>query len=54
MRSAGAAAYIDLDQIGFMSPVPADDPGGHRLKARNLADVRQGLRRDHVSFGENK
>jgi hypothetical protein len=39
LRAAGAAAYIDLDQIGFMSPVPADDPGGHRLKARNLADV---------------
>jgi hypothetical protein len=39
LRDAGAAAYIDLDQIGFMSPVPADDPGGHRLKARNLADL---------------
>lgn len=39
LRSAVAAAYIDLDQIGFMSPVPADDPGGHRLKARNLADL---------------
>jgi hypothetical protein len=36
---AGAAAYIDLDQIGFISPVPPDDPGGHRLKARNLADL---------------
>jgi hypothetical protein len=39
LRAAGAAAYIDLDQIGFMSPVPADDPGGHRLRARNLADL---------------
>jgi hypothetical protein len=39
LRTAGAAAYVDLDQTGFMSPVPADDPGGHRLKARNLADL---------------
>jgi adenylylsulfate kinase-like enzyme len=39
LRAGVAAAYIDLDQIGFMSPVPADDPGGHRLKARNLADL---------------
>ena len=39
LQAAGAAAYIDLDQIGFMSPVPADDPGGHWLKARNLADL---------------
>jgi hypothetical protein len=31
------SAYVDLDQIGLMSPLPADDPGGHRLKARNLA-----------------
>jgi adenylylsulfate kinase-like enzyme len=39
LRAGAAAAYIDLGQIGFMSPVPADDPGGHRLKARNLADL---------------
>jgi hypothetical protein len=39
LRAGVAAAYIDLDQIGFMSPVLADDPGGHRLKARNLADL---------------
>lgn len=37
LRAGVAAAYVDLGQIGFMSPVPADDPGGHRLKARNLA-----------------
>jgi predicted ABC-type ATPase len=29
------AAYVDLDQIGFISPAP-QDPGSHRLKARNL------------------
>jgi hypothetical protein len=39
LRAGVTAAYIDLDQIGFMSPVPGDDPGGHRLKARNLADL---------------
>ena len=39
LRAGIAAAYVDLDQIGFMSAVPADDPGGHRLRARNLADL---------------
>lgn len=39
LRAGVPAAYLDLDQIGFISPVPADDPGGHRLKARNLADL---------------
>jgi broad-specificity NMP kinase len=39
VQAGRAAAYVDLDQVGFMSPAPPDDPGGHRLKARNLADV---------------
>jgi chloramphenicol 3-O-phosphotransferase len=39
LRTGVAAAYIDLGQIGFMSPVPADDPGRHRLKALNLANL---------------
>jgi hypothetical protein len=39
LRAGIAAAYVDLDQIGFMSVAPADDPGGHRLKARNLAHL---------------
>ena len=39
LRAGVAAAYIDLDQIGFMSAVPAGDHGGHRLRARNLADL---------------
>ena len=30
------AAYVDLAMIGFCRPVPADDPGNHRAKARNL------------------
>ena len=37
-RRAGlTAAYIDLDQLGFCRPARADDPGNHRIKARNLA-----------------
>jgi hypothetical protein len=39
LRAGVGAAYADLDQIGFMSAVPAGDPGGHRLRARNLADL---------------
>jgi hypothetical protein len=39
LRAGVAAAYVDLDQIGFMSAVPADDLGGYRLRARNLADL---------------
>ena len=31
------AGDVDLDQIGFISPARPDDPGNHRLKARNLA-----------------
>ena len=30
-------AYVDIDQLGICYPEPADDPGRHRLKARNLA-----------------
>jgi hypothetical protein len=38
-RLGHRVAYVDLDQIGFRRPVPADDPGNHRLKAANLASV---------------
>jgi adenylylsulfate kinase-like enzyme len=31
------AAYVDLDQIGFVRPAHRRDPGSHQLKARNLA-----------------
>jgi adenylylsulfate kinase-like enzyme len=37
LRAGFAAAYIDLDQIGFCHPVPAGNDGGHQVKARNLA-----------------
>jgi len=39
LRSGLATAYLDLGQVGFMSAAPAGDPGGHQLRARNLADV---------------
>jgi adenylylsulfate kinase-like enzyme len=40
LRRAGlAAAYLDLDQIGFCRPAPHGDPGNHRVKARNLAAI---------------
>jgi chloramphenicol 3-O-phosphotransferase len=39
LRAGVAAAYVDLGQISFMSPVPADSPDGRRLTARNLADL---------------
>jgi predicted ABC-type ATPase len=41
LRAGSAAAYVDLDQIGFCRPVPAGDTGNHRLKARNLAAIWQ-------------
>ena len=43
-KSGVAAAFVDLDQIGFRRPVPAGDPGNHRLKAANLASVWRSFR----------
>jgi predicted ABC-type ATPase len=37
LRAGLTAAYIDLDQIGFLAPPADDDPRSHRLKACNLA-----------------
>jgi hypothetical protein len=40
LRLAGMrAAYLDLEQVGFLRPPRAADPGGHRFKAANLAAV---------------
>jgi hypothetical protein len=36
MSGGTKAAYVDLGQIGFYEPAPADDPENHRVKARNL------------------
>ncbi len=31
--------YVDTDQLGLCYPAPADDPGNHGVKARNLGAV---------------
>jgi adenylylsulfate kinase-like enzyme len=38
-RAGSPAAFVDLDQLGFCGPAPTDDPGNHRVRARNLAAV---------------
>jgi hypothetical protein len=38
LRLAGLrAAYLDLEQVGFLRPARAADPGNDRFKAANLA-----------------
>lgn len=44
LQAGFTAAYLDLDQVGFCHPVPVDDPGNHRVKARNLAALWQTFR----------
>ena len=40
MRLSGTcAAFLDLDQVGFLSPARVADPGNRRLMAANLASV---------------
>jgi adenylylsulfate kinase-like enzyme len=40
VRNSGVrVGFVDLEQIGFLSPASADDPGNHRVKSRNLAAV---------------
>lgn len=38
-RAGHTTGFVDLQQIGFLQPAPAPDPGNHRLKAANLAAV---------------
>ncbi|WP_405655745.1 AAA family ATPase [Streptomyces sp. RK9] len=38
-RAGFGSAFIDLDQVGFLSPAPSGDPDHHRTKARVLADL---------------
>ncbi len=37
LNAGRTASYIDLDQLGFLTPAADGDPGNHRLKAANLA-----------------
>ena len=37
LESGVTAGYIDLDQIGFLTPPADGDPANHKLKAANLA-----------------
>ena len=47
VRNSGTkAAFVDLQQIGFLYPAPPDDPGNHRLKAFNLASMWSTFRAD--------
>jgi predicted ABC-type ATPase len=39
LRAGRTAGYIDLDQIGFLTPPAGSDPLNHRLKAANLAAI---------------
>jgi predicted ABC-type ATPase len=39
LRAGLTAGYIDLDQVGFLTPHPDGDPRNHGLKARNLAGI---------------
>lgn len=41
IRRGVTAAFVDLDQIGFLRPAPAGDPRNHAVKARNLAALWQ-------------
>jgi molybdopterin-guanine dinucleotide biosynthesis protein len=41
------AACVDVDQLGMCFPEPPDDPGRHRLAARNV----RGLRRNFAAEG---
>ncbi len=39
VQAGATAAYLDLDQLAFLSQPPAGDPGSHLFKARNLAAI---------------
>jgi adenylylsulfate kinase-like enzyme len=50
LASGAKASFIDLAQIGWCRPAAADDPGDHRLKARNLG----ALWRAHRAAGSER
>jgi predicted ABC-type ATPase len=39
LRAGLTAGYVDLRQIGFLSPASESDPGHHRLRVANLAVI---------------
>jgi adenylylsulfate kinase-like enzyme len=41
LGSGPPTAFVDLGQLGFLRPAPADDPANHRVKARSLAGLWQ-------------
>jgi hypothetical protein len=41
LRAGLMAGYVDLGQLAFIHPGASDDPGHHRLTARNLAAIWQ-------------
>ncbi|MGH3672366.1 MAG: hypothetical protein ACRDSH_17320, partial [Pseudonocardiaceae bacterium] len=49
-RAGDPAAFIDLDQLGFLRPAASDDPRHHRLKARNLAALWRNYRTAGAQF----
>jgi adenylylsulfate kinase-like enzyme len=44
MHAGVAAAYVDLEQVGFLRPAPPDDPDNHWVKVRNLSAIWQRFR----------
>jgi adenylylsulfate kinase-like enzyme len=44
-RDGRRAAFLDLQQVGFLRPLADDDRRRHRLRARNLAAVWDGFRK---------
>jgi adenylylsulfate kinase-like enzyme len=44
LRAGVAAAYVDLEQLGFLRPASVDDPDNHRVKVRNLSAIWQTFR----------
>jgi adenylylsulfate kinase-like enzyme len=44
MHAGVAAAYVDLEQVGFLRPAPPEDPDNHWVKVRNLLAIWQRFR----------
>jgi hypothetical protein len=44
IRAGIESGFVDIDQLGICYPEPAEDPGRHRMKARNVDAVVAGFR----------